>query len=437
MSTKHNKKDASARDSSVSAREMPAQGPRLGYFIVRKSGEVVPLVAVDELPLGVDLVGVPRCLDLVETGGMLNLGLQGDVCPSGGGFYRLVGLEEDDDEGEASGNGDGIAGSSGSNTAVSSPLLLPVRSSTLTTPASAHNKSQSPKSQSQSKSLPGLASSIWAPASSLPSPRINQNSSTGTLGIQQAQQTQQTCRHWCTHNRRCKWGEHCRYKHEMPRTRFELRLIGLSDWPGWFKAENLGFFPAFGVGRGAERLKSGEGGVDVGGGMERKERERGERGGVGRDKERAMGVGIGMGVSEGETVMERLRKMEKLLRVKGVVALKGRERDEKKGEGKMRDEKKTREKEKEKLKEREREEKLDIRKAETKKERGRIRGEKIREKDVTGKINRGDLEGTRKWEDESEDISEDEGKVEIKDKGGEKGGKREGSGGEKEKLVDV
>lgn len=100
MSAKPSKRDASAqhataRDLSVSTRELSPQGPRPGYFIVRKSGEVVPLVAVDELPLGVDLIGVPRSLDLVETGGMLNLGLQG----GGGVFYRLVGLEEDSEDG--------------------------------------------------------------------------------------------------------------------------------------------------------------------------------------------------------------------------------------------------------------------------------------------------------------------------------------------------
>lgn len=109
MSTKPNKRDATTRDLSVSARGLPTQGPRPGYFIVRKSGEVVPLVAIDELPLGVDLVGVPRSLDLVETGGMLNLGLQGGE----GGFYGLVGLEEDGEgEGESDYGGHGVAGSS-------------------------------------------------------------------------------------------------------------------------------------------------------------------------------------------------------------------------------------------------------------------------------------------------------------------------------------
>jgi hypothetical protein len=55
-------------------------GPRVkpwpGHFLVRTTGEVVPLVAVDELPPGINIVGVPRSLDLKDTIGMINLGLQ-------------------------------------------------------------------------------------------------------------------------------------------------------------------------------------------------------------------------------------------------------------------------------------------------------------------------------------------------------------------------
>lgn len=64
--------------------------PWPGYFLVRTTGEVVPLVAVDELPRGTDLDGVPRSLDLEDTIGMLNLGLQ----RSSGSFYQIVKREE-------------------------------------------------------------------------------------------------------------------------------------------------------------------------------------------------------------------------------------------------------------------------------------------------------------------------------------------------------
>jgi hypothetical protein len=60
--------------------------PWPGYFLVRTTGEVVPLVAVDELPPSIEIVGIPRSLDLEETIGMLNLGLQ----HSTGTHYRIV-----------------------------------------------------------------------------------------------------------------------------------------------------------------------------------------------------------------------------------------------------------------------------------------------------------------------------------------------------------
>lgn len=59
------------------------------YFIVRTSGEVVPLIGVDELPIGTDLVGVPRALDLEDTIGMLNLGIQ----RSSEAFYQIASSE--------------------------------------------------------------------------------------------------------------------------------------------------------------------------------------------------------------------------------------------------------------------------------------------------------------------------------------------------------
>lgn len=236
----------------------------------------------------------------------------------------------------------------------------------------------------------------------------------------------------------------------MPRTRFELGVIGLSDWPDWFKRENLGFFPGLvGDGEaGIDRLRGvgmemrGSVRRNLGGGMEMKERERGGR-------LKGSGVNMGMGVLEGEKVLERLREMEKLLKRKGVGTSRGigKERDDEGGkrvERKIRDEKRAKEmsreeREQERQGERDREEKLEIRRAEAKKERERMRSERLREKAVTGKIHRGDVEGARKWEDESadEDGFVSQGHDEKLD------GRREGAVAEKEKekekekLVDV
>ena len=55
-------------DSSVFKRPCPR------WFISRGGGVVVPLIAADELPLEVKLVGVPRGMDLDGAAGMKFLG---------------------------------------------------------------------------------------------------------------------------------------------------------------------------------------------------------------------------------------------------------------------------------------------------------------------------------------------------------------------------
>ncbi|CAG8971289.1 hypothetical protein HYALB_00001456 [Hymenoscyphus albidus] len=60
--------------------------PWASHFIVRKTGQIVPLIAVDELPPSLHIDGVPRYLSIVETKGMLKLGLQEER----EGYYRVT-----------------------------------------------------------------------------------------------------------------------------------------------------------------------------------------------------------------------------------------------------------------------------------------------------------------------------------------------------------
>lgn len=72
------------------ANDIQKAEPWPAYFIVRTTGEIVPLVAVDELPPGIEPLGVPRSLSLEATIGMLNLGLQ----RSSGSFYQISSPKE-------------------------------------------------------------------------------------------------------------------------------------------------------------------------------------------------------------------------------------------------------------------------------------------------------------------------------------------------------
>jgi hypothetical protein len=59
--------------------------PTPGHFIVRPDGKIVPLIPADELPAGLDFIGVERAMKIEETRGMLSLGL----VQSSGGIYQL------------------------------------------------------------------------------------------------------------------------------------------------------------------------------------------------------------------------------------------------------------------------------------------------------------------------------------------------------------
>lgn len=63
----------------------PAISARPDFFIVRPEGQIVPLVAVDELPAGVILLEAPKSLELQETAKMTNLG----IMSRRGGIYKL------------------------------------------------------------------------------------------------------------------------------------------------------------------------------------------------------------------------------------------------------------------------------------------------------------------------------------------------------------
>ncbi|KAH7330098.1 hypothetical protein BKA65DRAFT_460655 [Rhexocercosporidium sp. MPI-PUGE-AT-0058] len=284
--------------------------PWPAYFLVRTTGEVVPLIAVDELPPGTELVGVPRSLDLEDTIGMLNLGLQ----RGSGAFYQTVGAEG---KGKVEGAGKAVK-----------PVAEP--------PSSAPARTVQQSSTTPNSTPPST------PKVRIPSTSVSQSTNTTTQQIQNQAQPQphpqtQVCRHWCHHGI-CKWGQQCRYRHIMPMSTSGLQEVGLIDWPLWFRRMNPGYFVAEAVtlnggvnsagrigggGRGRRGARvigcastEGNGGACCGvlhgpGGAVggRRERVRGERV-VGREGER--GAGRVLRSEElGEQIIARLRGMSK------------------------------------------------------------------------------------------------------------------------------
>ncbi|CZS90824.1 uncharacterized protein RCO7_06705 [Rhynchosporium graminicola] len=197
--------------------------PWPAYFLVRTTGEVVPLIAVDELPPGTDVIGVPRFLDLEETVGMLNLGLQ----RSSGAFYQIV-----DDGGNV--KVEGVEGDDKASEDPSSSVserTLPQSSATATgtPPPMAPNASPTQISRGQARANPTTTNTLARPTQNHVSPNPHPQT--------------QLCRHWCHHGI-CKWGQKCRYHHIMPMSTSGLSEVGLSDWPLWFRRMNPGYFAA-------------------------------------------------------------------------------------------------------------------------------------------------------------------------------------------------
>ncbi|KAG9232922.1 hypothetical protein BJ875DRAFT_62862 [Amylocarpus encephaloides] len=187
-----------------------ARKPRPSYFLVRNTGEVVPLIAVDELPPSVSLVGVPRALNLEDTIGMLNLGLQ----RSSEAFYHVVKEESKTREKGASKS---LVEATATTTAKTQPV--PNRSST-------SMNSTYPDPPPNSPAVSPKSTSLATPSTG---PRTDLNTKP------------QICRHWCLHGI-CKWGQQCQHRHIMPMTLHGLQQLGLRDWPEWYRKRNPGCF---------------------------------------------------------------------------------------------------------------------------------------------------------------------------------------------------
>ena len=66
----------SGRSTVINAGPIHATAPHPTHFLCRENGEVVPVIAVDDLPTDVQIRGVPRVFaGLNDTVGMINLGI--------------------------------------------------------------------------------------------------------------------------------------------------------------------------------------------------------------------------------------------------------------------------------------------------------------------------------------------------------------------------
>ncbi|CAN8098658.1 unnamed protein product [Discula destructiva] len=245
------------------------------HFIVRPKSSsheeaIIPLVAVDQLPDWMQVVGVPRELDVEQAVGLINLGL---VVGDGEGTYEvrlhtekiraIISVSHENGKEELS--------PSDSASSVEKDIEEERLHGTFATaqtqggnieagemyPTVREDKmSQGDKIEKKPKPAPGLGLSAsrhnTANDETEDEPvRKDKNIRPHlTEEIQDARARRPTisrikdkffgmnldttyCRHWCHHGT-CKWGWECRYQHRMPSDQEGLHEVGLKDFPTWY-----------------------------------------------------------------------------------------------------------------------------------------------------------------------------------------------------------
>jgi len=250
--------------------------PRPLFFLVRTGdmpqtasdsiqepqGHIVPLVALDELPVWLDIVGAPRELTVEQARSLSNLG----TFPKPDGAYA-VRILASTAAGDSIVEEEEVTIPRQAETA-HPPLTGPVTTQSLAGihPADAMRAYWAERSRAISS---GLENSIHnqpelkaGTASAPPPPVLGVARTTGTtvsntaslpstitqarptttahapILLAPATQTAEYCRHWCHHGT-CKWGAACRYFHSMPKTMEGLLSVGLHGFPMWWIASML------------------------------------------------------------------------------------------------------------------------------------------------------------------------------------------------------
>ncbi|KKY31676.1 hypothetical protein UCDDA912_g08400 [Diaporthe ampelina] len=269
--------------------------PKLEHFVVRPNmeddmpGPIVPLIAVDQLPDWMQLVGVPRELDAEQTIGLTNLGIvdkeDDSVFEVRLHHDRIRAILNSKMGSDSSGPDSSGPGNDKAEATVKKETASAAKSKTKAIEKAASEESLSTSADTSSTTRPGPVER--------PAPRVHlgermlsasrHNVANTAMDIQPhsnnerplrphmteatrgelrptapqrttAKQDKQPatafCRHWCLHGT-CKWGLECRYQHRMPATVEGLREVGLKDFPTWYLLMMGGNSGGIGIGIGS------------------------------------------------------------------------------------------------------------------------------------------------------------------------------------------
>ncbi|KAK4229770.1 hypothetical protein QBC38DRAFT_497335 [Podospora fimiseda] len=258
------------------------------FFLIRKGtpNRIVPLIAVDELPEWINIVGCPRELKREDTKDLYNLGafsnrskepytveILRDVAPTPGSIKTR---DEDEDKPRIAAQDTETITTQDSpekepaitpppSTPATKPAEIPAPPSPTkqrpeetdvdkkkpakpllpTTsqinpiiPAPDNDNNHNSNEQKQQPRLTGLAASKHASSTlpSTPPPLKPLPPSPSPSPISPSTTTY--CRHWLNHGT-CKYGRACKYKHEIPTSPTVLSALGLKEFPSWFTRQDI------------------------------------------------------------------------------------------------------------------------------------------------------------------------------------------------------
>ncbi|MCJ1228859.1 hypothetical protein MMC12_005522 [Toensbergia leucococca] len=202
--------------------------PRPRYFITRSDGTLSPLIAVDELPSSVRIVGVPAILSPAETQGMMSLGVENHSQH----HYTVESLEMSLFAKPSAVEAAAISSPALSDQNYKAPDTKLLQKPVVPDVERVESWRQNVKSidETQAKIDAVVAASEVTETS--PASRTKNAATPGTFG------KKVYCTHWI------RWGEcdytqqGCLYKHEMPDEE-TLSNIGIRGTPRWYRDVNV------------------------------------------------------------------------------------------------------------------------------------------------------------------------------------------------------
>ncbi|EFX04167.1 zinc finger DNA-binding protein [Grosmannia clavigera kw1407] len=221
-------------------------------MVVQEPGRFVPLIAIDQLPDWLEVVGVPRQLLFSQAVDMIAIGAV--ARPSDLQIHNSTLANDDVFEVRVLRRHDSDIAVPPAAVFPASPAVSATASSTTLGMAAerATMKDMSTKNTSTPRKAAASDSDAWSRDGSVsswsrePRSRAGRSATPSNIWTVKSAKTtkppkastdmsdRQPCRHWCQTGK-CSFKSGCKFSHVMPETIKGLRVVGLSRFPDWYR----------------------------------------------------------------------------------------------------------------------------------------------------------------------------------------------------------